>query len=377
MGILHITQEEAVNKVQLKCLEKQYKFKTFVYTGTKTYIELICYCGHEWKTKYDKFVNGNRGCPNCNGGVKLTQQAAESNVKQKCIEKKYTYKNFVYTNNNTKIVLNCHCGYTWEASYRSLVKNNSGCPKCAGRATITQKDAEYNVKEKCLEYNYTFGTFVYKNNKTKIPLTCHCGYKWYVSYSNFIHSGTICPKCNGGIKLKQEEAEYNVQKKCIERNYISKSFVYINNITKISLICNYGHEWLSAYNDFVIGNNGCPYCAGKNQKYAYIHSIMDGDIPISLKYGIETISNHRHKKQNRKSVYIVKPLLLFYFESVNDCKSAEKECIKLFQKENKELFGRKGYITKEEMRDGWTETTSVSNIEKIISIYEKWGGIKQ
>lgn len=53
------------------------------------------------------------------------------------------------------------------------------------------------------------------------------------------------------------------------------------------------------------------------------------------------------------------------FSSAEKCKKAEKECKKRVVT---------GFISKEYMKDGWTETASVLDLEKVISIYEKHGG---
>ncbi|QOE32525.1 hypothetical protein CPT_Muenster_353 [Klebsiella phage Muenster] len=304
-----ITQFDAENNVNLKCIEKNYNFKPFIYIGSKeTMLNLICHCGNEWcTTSYNSFISGNKGCPECgkkSDSLKLSQEKAEEGVKAKCIQKNYTYKSFVYVNNKTRIPVKCHCGNEWNPTYNDFVDGDYGCRKCAGTKKITQEEAEYNIKQKCLERNYSFQSFNYVNNKTGVPLICHCG-----------------------------------------------------------------HEWKSAYNDFITGNRGCPKCAGKEQHYSYIHLVLDpsNDSILGLKYGIETIKNNRHKKQNRLSYYTIKPYFTFYFESSEDCKKAEKQCKKIF----------KPIFTKEELPDGYTETTIEDNLDKIISIYEKWGGIKQ
>ncbi|MED6536177.1 hypothetical protein VWJ25_05915, partial [Escherichia coli O157] len=119
--------------------------------------------------------------------------------------------------------------------------------------------------------------------------------------------------------------------------------------------------------DFLRGS-GHPLRAGYSQQYAYVNIISDNDLPIALKYGIEKQKGKRVKQQNKKSLFKVKLICVYSFPTVINCKEAEKEC--------KRLFGN-GILSKKEMPDGYTETTTITNLEKILSIYEKWGGVKQ
>lgn len=378
-----ITQEEANKLVFDACERKNYTFKSFVYNNRNTRIDVHCnVCGYEWDILFENLTRNPCGCPDCAGLVKRTQEQAENEVRQKCNERNYKFGKFVYVNNQTKIPLICHCGYEWvSCSFSKFVHGNRGCPRCSKKIQLTQEEATKKVDAKCKENNYLYKEFSYIGvDDTRLFLICHCGYDWNCSFDKFVNSGTGCPKCGGRLQLTQEEAEERVLSKCKEHNYTYKPFCYLTNETKISLICHCGYEWDCRYSLFVMPNGtGCPKCSHNDgQLYSYIHSITDDDGNlISVKYGIETTINSRNKSQNKLSNYNISVLNTYKYITVEQCKNAEKECIKLFQKENKELFGRKGYITKEEMRDGWTETTSVSNIEKIISIYEKWGGIKQ
>lgn len=54
-------------------------------------------------------------------------------------------------------------------------------------------------------------------------------------------------------------------------------------------------------------------------------------------------------------------------ESIFNLEQAEREC-----KEQLEC----GVVLKRDMPDGWTETTYVYNLEKIVEIYERNGGVK-
>jgi hypothetical protein len=93
---------------------------------------------------------------------------------------------------------------------------------------------------------------------------------------------------------------------------------------------------------------------------------MDGCNLVAIKFGIAIDSERRVKEQNSKSLYSIEQHSVYRFPSISLCKKAEKEC-------KVELI--RGIVLKRDMSDGWTETTEVSNLEKIIEIYERNGGI--
>ena len=211
---------------------------------------------------------------------KTTQEEAEQRVTDKCIEKNYTLiEPFTYTNiRKTRLKLKCNIdGHEWTPTYHSFINSNSGCPKCAGNVSPTQKEAENNVQQKCIKMNYTLiESFVYLNRQTKLKLKCNIdGHEWETSYINFITKDRGCVKCGNRkttdlLKTTQEEADKKVQDKCIRMNYtLLEPFVYIGaNKTRLKLKCNIdGHIWTTSYNNFINNSTNCLICSYKNNGY--------------------------------------------------------------------------------------------------------------
>lgn len=113
------------------------------------------------------------------------------------------------------------------------------------------------------------------------------------------------------------------------------------------------------------------YCCGcknsGNQNQAYVNIIYDGDLPIALKFGITYNMVARIKEYKYSSIYKVENSHLFYFEDRNACRAAEKFCKSYFEC---------GVVSKEDMPKGFSETTHLYNIDKILDIYRKYGGIE-
>ncbi len=107
-------------------------------------------------------------------------------------------------------------------------------------------------------------------------------------------------------------------------------------------------------------------CSMQRQQEGYINLVKDNNKVVAIKFGISRDSSQRIKQQNSKSKYELEQHMVYYFPDVNSCKRAEREC-------KKEL--ECGVLTKQELLDGYTETTHINNLEKIIEIYERNGGI--
>lgn len=321
--------------------------------------------------------------------AKLTQKEVEKKVQNKCKKMNYKVEKFVYTTaKKTKLLLTCDNGHTWNStSVENFLRLSTGCPKCSGTQKLTQHEAAVNVKLKCLELNYTCEPFVYiSSKKTLLTLTCHNGHIWNTTtYHKLLQANKnygCCKKC-GSMKSSEKmrfdtnDVLQKINLRCKELNYKCGEFEYISSVkTKLPLTCNKGHSWSTTIcRDFLNGSS-CPLCKGHSQRIAYINSINDEQICIGLKYGIESIEGKRCKQQNSNSSFQIKRLKSFEFKTVDLCKNAERECKSIFQSENMRLNKKKGIFTKKELPDGYTETTYIKNIDKIIEIYKKYGGVE-
>jgi hypothetical protein len=265
---IKLTQEETEERVLKKCKEKDYQLiDIFVYKNAYTKIHLKCNKDdYEWYSVYNNFINGNNGCSKCVGNLRLNQDEVEERILQKCKKKNYELiDKFIYNNIYTKIHLKCNIdNYEWYPTYNDFINGNYGCRKCSGNLVHSQCEAEEKVLKKCKEKNYELiENFVYKNNSTKLHLKCNIdNYEWVVTFHNYIDGNFGCPKCGGGLKLSQQEAEKMILKKCKEKNYeLIEKFIYRNAFTQIHLRCKKdNHEWKPKYTDFINGNYGCFKC---------------------------------------------------------------------------------------------------------------------
>lgn len=115
------------------------------------------------------------------------------------------------------------------------------------------------------------------------------------------------------------------------------------------------------------GKIGCK-CSTHNQQFSYLNILYDGSVPLCLKFGITNNPKYRIYQQSVKTNYKIDSLGVWKFPTVSSCKESERRVINSC---------RTGVLERREMRDGWTETTSLSELDKIMKIYEDNGGVRQ
>lgn len=235
-------------------------------------------------------------------------------------------------------------------------------------------------KRKASELGHSFVGWAeeYRGNKTMVHMSCTAHGEWKTTSVYNLLSGYSCKKC--GDALRAEKKVERLTKKL--ENYENED-VYARGMvrrlgkhgkSRAYLLCECkccGHKFDSYYMNVIKSKSGCPLCTQVVQKIAYINIVYDRDKALWLKFGItnktKARSRNRITDQNRKSVYNSKIFGRWLFEDYQACRRAETEC-----KQTLEC----GVLTKEEMPDGYTETTWVYNLEKIIAIYEKHGGVR-
>lgn len=111
----------------------------------------------------------------------------------------------------------------------------------------------------------------------------------------------------------------------------------------------------------------CCQCGNYKQVYCYVNLIKDNDYVVALKFGVSRTKGTRLKYQSRESIYDVELFGIWEFPEKVSCLSAEKCC--------KEAIVC-GILSKEEFGDGYTETTSATNLERVIKIFETYGGLR-
>jgi hypothetical protein len=291
--------------------------------------------------------------------------------------------------NNKFYILICHqCSKDPELfgeGYFKSTKSNliKGAVPCGCGKNPRWSKQQYSVlcSRKATELGYLFMGFAggWKGRDTKIKMLCEKHGEWVTgSIHNLINSEQGCPSCGAEITAKSSTKPDDVM---IKSFHDSASFHPETEFWRSGRLNSYGYPtyWhvfcpiCSQQAESLQGNLQAGYrpcgCSKQQQKEAYINLICDdADLLVAVKFGVARNSIQRTARQSSKSVYKVSNHSVYIFPTVQFCKKAEREC-----KQELEC----GVVLKRDMPDGYTETTWVYNLDKIVEIYERNGGLKK
>lgn len=220
----------------------------------------------------------------------------------------------------------------------------------------------------------------YKNsNFTKVLLECPS----HGEYGGSLLCYLLGTSNNNGCMQCKAEGMGNLKRKdnsvMVEMFMSSGGFAEGTKFTRSERLDRYGHRkyWLidcpecgESGEGHIVGlykGSRCCACTIQRPKETYINLLYDNDNVIAIKFGVANIALERIKRQHQTSVYDVKNFGVWTYPTIKDCKGAERTCMHSMEV---------GVISKEEMPDGYTETTHPSNIDLVIKIFEEYGGIR-
>ena len=209
---------------------------------------------------------------------KLTYEFVKEQIEK---EKGYKLLSKEYIGALKKLEISCDKGHKYEVVYGNFQRGQR-CLKCSN----DKKRLSYEfVKEQIeKEKGYKLLSKEYIGALKKLEISCDKGHKYEVVYGNF-QRGQRCLKCSNDKKrLSYEFVKEQIEK---EKGYKLLSKEYVNNRTKLEILCNKEHIYEVRYNDFQNGKR-CPYCVNDKQ----------GRYNIKLTYGfvkeqIESVDGYK------------------------------------------------------------------------------------
>lgn len=256
---------------------------------------------------------------------------------------------------------------------KAVMKRSSVCG-CGVMYKKSKSQYEVLSKRVCTERGIIFNNLCgeFCGSKTKVSLSCTLHGEWRSCDVDHFLRGRGCPKC-ASEKLIRAGAESvrigfdefvrrAVSIHGVKYEYLHDKFKTASQ--KVGIACPI-HGLFMQWGPHHLQGGGCPKCSVGSQCQAYIHKVSSGDSGAVLKIGITKNWKTRIVSLRKGSCFKIENLGVWGFKTPDECRNAELEC--------KQTLNT-GVLTAREMKDGWTETVSVLDLEKVIAIYEKHGG---
>jgi len=173
----------------------------------------------------------------------------------------YDYSKTTYVRSISKVIIICSKHGEFEQTPNSHLAGN-GCRLCGiehKASLFSLKQDEFILKASKIHKNkYSYDYVVYKNNSTKVLITCPLHGNWRQAPKSHLN-GYGCPICGGSKKRTFSEFVSQANQKHSNK-YTYSNFKYINDKTKGLITCSKHGDFKQTPNNHLVGK-GCPVCA--------------------------------------------------------------------------------------------------------------------
>lgn len=270
----------------------KYEYDKVEYFQSKKKVVLICKIHGEFEQTPNSHLSG-KGCKKCAGVYKMNRE--EFIYKSNLIHfDRYMYDKVIYNGLYKKIIITCKIHGEFEQIPNNHL-NGHGCSTCNNNKKSNTEDF---IKKSMIKYGnlYSYDFVNYINCDKKVEIICKIHGKFY--QTPYLHlNSNGCSKCNGRHKLDRSDF-ITICLKIHNGSYIYDKVNYINNKTKVKIICKNHGEFEQTPNHHMRGI-GCPIC--KSSK---------GELEIK---GILEVNGIIYKKQYKFDDLKYKNKLIFDF----------------------------------------------------------------
>lgn len=201
-----------------------------------------------------------------------------------------------------------------------------------------------------------------------IDLQCNsCSYKWSVQENNIVNYNAGCPDCAGVRKLTKEEVENRISS--LIGNSKIKSYNFIDHhwsAGKIEVQCTCGYTRITTPRLAYYDSEACVGCAVSGFKpletaTLYLLELKSNDgVVIGYKYGIAGNIEQRHQKISR------------HFDGVISVWCSWDYPVGYLAQKHEGTFKKAftNLMSKEELKDGWTETFSSELLSCFLTLQQ-------
>ena len=259
---------------------------------------------------FNKHIHSKQGCPKCSGKFRYSTNDFINEVKKLEHCKNYSFEKTVYKNNREKITVFCHEKDKEGNEHGeflitpSHLKSGEGCPKCRYiKSANSKRRTIEEVIEKCKKvhddkYDYSLIT-EYKNDREKYPIICPEHGIFYQTMNNHIKGKQGCPKCGRIAAINKTrfttDEWIDIAKKVHGDKYNYDKVNYIDENTKVCIICpKHGEFWQDPSNHIHL-KQGCPKCGNvvstpEKEILSYLQELLPN---IEIKKNIRNVISNR------------------------------------------------------------------------------------
>lgn len=191
------------------------------YKNSRTKLKVIhTLCNHEYFVTPDKFINQNRRCPRCNGGVRKTTIIFKEEVFNKYKGEYEVVGNYIDAKTNIKLK-HTACGHIFETSPCSFLRDLSACHRC--NTSFGEKKIIDFLKKHKITFKHQYKFSKLKNHIFDFFIILN-GTMLAIEFDGIQHYEPV--KYFGGV------AKFKQQKK---RDLIKDNFCKENNIKLVRI----------------------------------------------------------------------------------------------------------------------------------------------
>ena len=281
------TQEDFIEKAKEVHGDK-YDYSKVKYIDSKHNVMIVCPKHGEFWQRANRHLQGC-GCRKCATELRISSQKLTTD---EWVEKakevhgdKYDYSKVDYVNNYTKICIICpEHGEFWILPY-AHTNLGEGCPGCNKTEKLTKEI--FTEKAKKIHGNkYDYSEVEYTGISNKICIICpEHGEFWQRAGSHL--EGCGCKKCANKLKAIDNSLGLDkfiaAAKKIHGDKYNYSKAKYVNNYTKVCIICPEHGEFWQTPSGHIHNLQGCPLCR-KSRMEEYTKLILERN---GIKFEIE------------------------------------------------------------------------------------------
>jgi hypothetical protein len=221
---------------------------------------------------------------------------------------KYSYSLVDYNGNNIKVKIVCPIHGEFEVRPFDHLSKKVGCNKC-NNAGISKKN---NIKKSIIDrFNkkhknfYDYSLVDYDGTDKKVIIICPIHGEFKQTPHHHL-SGSGCPECKG-VKQLTTDSFIKKAKEIHGDSYDYSKVNYVNNRTKVKIICPIHGVFEQSPNDHLNKKTGCPIC------------LESGGENIIREFLIKNNINYKYEKRFLNCRNILPLPFDFYLPDFNIC----------------------------------------------------------